>query len=216
MYKFLKFSILISTLLLSESLSAQKDTTMQVKKDSTVISGLNAGNTSISEFKNLYSLESELEHQKLLRNIFAISFIFLFVSLMFIIFFYGSRVKKINELINVQNEYMNSAKDQLQKIIAVFNDIDQFIFITNSKGVVEWTNSFALKVFKDDYENNKVNLLNKFSAENQGIIFQAINSSLTTKYTDSVFGIRNSWKMIPITNSKGEFSNMVFIGFKTI
>ncbi|MEN8121620.1 MAG: hypothetical protein ABFS35_14805, partial [Bacteroidota bacterium] len=158
--------------------------------------------------------ESELEHQKLLRNIFAVSFIFLFATLMFIIFFYGSRVKKINELINVQNEYMNSAKDQLQKIIAVFNYIDQLIFITDSKGVVEWTNSFALKDFKDDYENSKVSLLNKFSSENQGVVFQAINNSQVINFSDNVFENSKNWKMIPIANSKGEFSNMVFVGYE--
>ncbi len=193
-------------------MSAQETTLSQEKKDSTVNNGLNVGNTSIDQFQNLHSMESELEHQKLLRNIFAASFIFLFASLMFIIFFYGSKVKKINELINVQNDYMNSAKDQLQKIIAVFNHIDQLVFITDSKGVVEWTNSFALTVFKDDYENNKVNLLNKFSAENQGIIFQSINNNQAIKIIDNVFESNKNWKMIPIANSKGDFSNMVFVG----
>ncbi len=213
MHKLLQFPFLISILLLSLNINAQEITTSQEKKDSIVTFGLNTGNTSISEFQNLYLLESELEHQKLLRNIFAVSFIFLFASLMFIIFFYGSKVKKINELINVQNEYMNSAKDQLQKIIAVFNYIDQLVFITNSKGVVEWTNSFALKVFKDDFENNKVNLLNKFSAENQGVIFQSINNSQVANFADNIYENNKNWKMIPITNSKGEFSNIVFVGY---
>lgn len=212
MHKLLQYPFLISILILSLNINAQEITTSQEKKDSIVTFGLNAGNTSISEFQNMYSLESELEHQKLLRNIFAVSFIFLFASLMFIIFFYGSKVKKINELINVQNEYMNSAKDQLQKIIAVFNYIDQLIFITDSKGVVEWTNSYALKVFKDDYENNSVSLLDKFSSENQEKVFYAINNSQVTNFIDHVFEKNKNWKMIPIANSKGEFSNMVFVG----
>ncbi|RLD83333.1 MAG: hypothetical protein DRJ07_06830 [Bacteroidetes bacterium] len=213
MIKLIKYLLVIIMTFSYFVMSAQETTLSQEKKDSTVNNGLNVGNTSIVQFQNLHSLESELEHQKLLRNIFAASFIFLFASLMFIIFFYGSKVKKINELINVQNEYMNSAKDQLQKIIAVFNYIDQLVFITNSKGVVEWTNSFALKVFKDDFENNKVNLLNKFSAENQGVIFQSINNSQVTNFTDNIFESNKNWKMIPITNSKGEFSNIVFVGY---
>jgi len=214
MYKFLKFSIFVLSLFLFVNINAQEIKKPQENKDSTIISGLNTGKTSITEFQNLYSLESELEHQKLLRNIFGISFIFLFAALMFIIFYYGSKVKKINELINVQNLYMNSTKDQLQKIIAVFNYIDQLIFITDSKGMVEWTNSFALKVFKDDYENNKISLLDKFSSENQGKVFQAINSNNTSMFKDEAFSRDNNWKMIPIANSKNEFSNMVFIGYK--
>lgn len=215
MIKLLKSLLIILLVFFSVVLNAQEISKPQENKDSTVLKDLKTRTTSsISEFQNLYSLESELEHQKLLRNIFAVSFIFLFATLMFIIFFYGSRVKKINELINVQNEYMNSAKDQLQKIIAVFNYIDQLIFITDSKGVVEWTNSFALKDFKDDYENNKVSLLNKFSSENQGVVFQAINNSQVINFSDNVFENSKNWKMIPIANSKGEFSNMVFVGYE--
>ncbi len=213
MHKLIKYSLFVSILLLFINVNAQEITTTQETKDSTNLSLLNSGKTSINEFQNLYSIESELEHQKLLRNIFAVSFLFLFATLLFIIFYYGSKVKKINVLINAQNEYMNSTKDQLQKIIAVFNYIDQHIFITNSKGVIEWTNSFALKVFKEDYESNAVSLLNKFSSENQGKIFQAINSKETALFTDSVFENTTKWKMIPIANSKDEFSNMVFVGY---
>jgi len=201
-------------MLLSLNINAQEITTTQNKNDSTNISLLNSGKSSITEFQNLYSLESELEHQKLLRNIFAVSFVFLFALLMFIIFHYGSKVKKINELINAQNEYMNSTKDQLQKIIAVFNYIDQFVFITNSKGIIEWTNSYALKDFKEDYEDNKISLLNKFSSENQGKILQAINSMQTSEFKENIFENANNWKMIPIANSKDEFSNMVCVGYE--
>ena len=213
MQNLFKWLFFIPFLFVTVNLSAQEITDPEEKNDSTNFSLLNSGKSSISEFQNTYLLESELEHQKLLRNIFAISFVFLFAALMFIIFYYGSKVKKINELIQIQNEYMNSAKDQLQKVIAVFNYIDQLIFITGSKGIIEWTNSFAMKVFEDDYEKNKISLIDKFSTENQGEIFKAINSNQTVIFDDHIFENNNNWKMIPISNSKGEFSNMVFVGY---
>ncbi|MEN8122832.1 MAG: hypothetical protein ABFS35_21010, partial [Bacteroidota bacterium] len=96
MIKLLKSLLIILLVFFSVVLNAQEISKPQENKDSTVLKDLKTRTTSsISEFQNLYSLESELEHQKLLRNIFAVSFIFLFATLMFIIFFYGSRVKKI-------------------------------------------------------------------------------------------------------------------------
>jgi len=212
MQNLFKWLFLIFFLFISINLSAQETPTNTTSTDSTVLSTIKTSSTSINQFQDKLMLKTELEHQKLLRNIFALSFIFLFAALMFIIFFYGSKVKKINQLIYVQNDYMNSAKDQLQKIIGVFNHIDQFVFISNSKGIVEWANSFALNEFKDDYEKNKVSILEKFTSENQGKIFQAINNNTRVQLTDNLYKTVANWKVIPIANSKGEFSNMVFIG----
>lgn len=205
--------IFILFLFVSVNLSAQETPASKNGTDTSLLSTLKKNSSSINGFQDKLLLETELEHQKLLRNIFALSFMFLFAALMFIIFFYGSKVKKINELIIVQNDYMNSAKDQLQKIIGVFNHIDQFVFITGSKGVVEWANSYAMNEFKDDYENNKVSLLEKFSSENQGKIFRAINNNARVQFTDNLYKAASNWKVITVANSKGEFSNMVFIGY---
>lgn len=213
MQNLFKSLFFISFLFVSINISAQETTTNITSTDSTVLSTLKTSSASINQFQDKLMLETELEHQKLLRNIFALSFIFLFAALMFIIFFYGSKVKKINELILVQNDYMNSAKDQLQKIIGIFNYIDQFVFISSSKGVVEWVNSFALNEFKDDYAKNKVSILEKFTSENQGKIFQAVNNNTRVQFTDNLYKSVTNWKVIPIANSKGEFSNMVFIGY---
>jgi len=212
MQNLFKSLLFISFLFVSININAQETPTYKANGDSTIFPTLKTSSTSINGFQDKLMLETELEHQKLLRNIFAISFIFLFAALMFIIFFYGSKVKRINELILVQNDYMNSAKDQLQKIIGVFNHIDRFVFISSSKGIVEWTNSFALNEFKDDYEKNKVSILEKFTQENQGKIFQAINNNTRVQFIDNLYKATN-WKVIPIANSKGEFSNMVFIGY---
>lgn len=214
MQNLFKRLLFISILFVSINISAQETPSNNTIKDSTVLSNLKKSSTSsINGFQDKLMLETELEHQKLIRNIFALSFIFLFAALMFIIFFYGSKVKKINELIILQNDYMNSAKDQLQKIIAVFNYIDQFVIITGAKGVVEWANSYALNEFRDDYEKNKISFLEKFSTDSQGKIFQAINNNTRVQFSDNMYKTVSNWKAIPIANSKGEFSNLVFIGY---
>ena len=210
MYKHLLSLSVLLVFSFSLVLKAQEVSKTQKKEDSITVSELNP--VTNLRLQDAYTLKSDVEHQKMLRNIFAVSFVFLLAALLFIVFFYGSRVKKINHLIVSQNAYLNSTKDQLQKIINVFNYIDQLVFITDSKGVIEWANSFALNVFNEDYENNKLSLLNKFSTENQGNIFRGINNNEACLFTDNIFEGTNDWKMIPISNSKNNFSNMVFIG----
>ncbi len=173
---------------------------------------LSTGTSSLSNFEDKFMLETELEHQKLLRNIFMISFGFLFAALMFIIFYYGSKVKKINDLIVLQNNQINAVRDQLQKVITVFDHVDRLVFITDDKGVVEWANIRARQNFTEDFLKSKISLLEKFSDENQGKLFQSINKVEVLDFKDQLYNDVKNWKMIPITNSGNEFANMVFIG----
>lgn len=166
---------------------------------------------SMVDFQSDYMANAEVEHQKLLRNIFAIGFIFMMGLLVFTIFFYGNKIKKVSDIIVMQNEVLKSTKDQLIKIIGIFNYVDQQVYITDSKGNVEWHNSHAGNWFTMDYEKEKVSLINKFSTENQGLIFQGINETKSIVFEDNLFVEKGKWKMIPIKNSKDEFSNMVFV-----
>jgi hypothetical protein len=163
------------------------------------------------DFNSKYLENAEIDHQKLLRNIFAVSFFFMMGLLVFTMLFYGSKIKKISNIIILQDDALKSTKDQLIKIISIFNYIDQQVYITDSKGIVEWVNAYSLSFFNEKYEDNKISLVEKFSIENQGIIFKAINDQQQVFFKDSLFKKDLSWKMIPVKNSKGEFSNMVFI-----
>lgn len=51
-----------------------------------------------------YLAKSELEHQKLIRNIFVISFIFVLALLIFTMFFYGGKIKKVTNILVLQDE----------------------------------------------------------------------------------------------------------------
>ena len=119
---------------------------------------------------------------------------------------------KVSGIILLQNEAVNSSKDQLIKIINIFNYIDQHIYITDSKGNIEWLNTFATKWFNEDFEKTKISFLNQLKTENQGVVFQGINEDKPIFFKDNLFDKELDWKMIPIKNSKGEFSNMVFVG----
>ena len=179
------------------------DTSIQLMTDS-----LN----SVLNFQSDYLSNAEVEHQKLMRNIFAISFILMLALLVFTIIFYGRKIKKVSGIIVMQNEVLTSTKDQLIKIINIFNYIDRQVYITDSKGNIEWHNSHASNWFIQDYDKEKISLINKFANENKGLILQGINDVKIITFEDNVFDQQSNWKMIPIKNSKDEFSNMVFIG----
>ncbi|MCF6242259.1 MAG: hypothetical protein L3J74_13045 [Bacteroidales bacterium] len=205
------FFILILFFFNSNLISAQETDSTNVQTGVN-FNELSVGTSSLSNFEDKYLLETELAHQKLLRNIFMISFGFLFAALMFIIFYYGSKVKKINDLIVLQNNQINAVRDQLQKIITVFDHVDRLVFITDEKGRVEWANIRARKDFTEDFLKSRISLLEKFSDENQGKLFQSINKVEVLDFNDNLYKEVKNWKMIPITNSANEFANMVFIG----
>jgi hypothetical protein len=185
---------------------------VKIQKTDSIKPKLDDSISSLLDFHADYLTNSEIEHQKVMRNIFGVGFVLLLGLLIFTIVFYGNKIKKVSKIILLQNDVVNSSKDQLVKIINIFNYIDQQIYITDSKGNVEWINSFASKWFIEDFEKNKISLLTKFKAENQGIVFQGINEDKPILFIDNLNGKDLEWKMIPIKNSKGEFSNMIFVG----
>ena len=166
---------------------------------------------SYENFNADYLQKVEIEHQKLLRNIFAASFFFLLALLIFTMVFYGSKIKKVSNIIVLQDEALKSTKDQLIKIINIFNYIDQQVYITDSKGIIEWINAYGTNFFTEKYEETQINLVSRFSTENQGNVLKGINDQVLMSFKDKMFNEHLAWKMIPIKNSKGEFSNMVFI-----
>lgn len=203
--------ILFSFLLLLPLFMSASPELSQYQINDSIENALNDSINSIIDFQSDYLINTEIEHQKLMRNIFAIGFVFMLGLLVFTIIFYGNKIKKVSGIIIMQNEVLNSTKDQLIKIINIFNYIDQQVYITDTKGNIEWHNTFASNWFTQDYEKEKVSLLNKFSTENQGIIFQGINEIKTISFEDPLYAPKGKWKMIPIKNSKDEFSNMVFL-----
>jgi len=202
--------LIISLLIFNQFIFSQNNKTdsLNIKPNASLL--MENGN-SIEDIQSKYFVNAEIEHQKLLRNIFAIGFIVLFVALIFIIVFYGSKIKKVNELITKQNILVNSSKDQLVKIISVFNHLDQMIFITDKDGIIEWANDFSLTFLKQDYLTEKINLLSKFSDINRLSINDSIAENKILKIYDNVFSDNAQWKIVPINNANNSFSNMIFI-----
>jgi len=177
---------------------------------------LNNNSKSLENIQSEYFVNTEIEHQKLIRNIFAIGFITLFIALIFIIVFYGNKIKKVNELITKQNVVVNSSKDQLVKIISVFNHLDQMVFITDKNGIIEWANDFSLSFLEQNYLTDKINLLKKFTDKNRLSINDNIAENKILKTYDNIFSEKAQWKIIPINNANNKFSNIVFISIDKI
>ncbi|MBN1251215.1 MAG: hypothetical protein JXR51_10870 [Bacteroidales bacterium] len=205
--------IIVNLFFFSQLINSQSTKTDSLTNSSySVKNQLLDNNDTFSEMQSEYLSNSETDHQKLLRNIFAAGFVFIFLILIFIIFFYGTKIKKINELITKQNILVSSSKDQLVKIIAVFNYLNQMVFITDKEGVIEWANDFSLPFLNQDYTNQKINLLNNFSDENKNSIKNAIDINSKTEFIDNILLNKAQWKIIPISNANQVFSNIVFIG----
>jgi hypothetical protein len=204
----LTITLLTTSILTSISVKAQGNNT---KTQDTLSTSVQEPTDTYMNFNNDFIAQAELDHQKLIRNIFAISFFFVLALLIFTLSFYGGKIKKVSSIIVLQDEALKSTKDQLIKIINIFNYIDQQVYITDSKGIIEWINAYGTTFFTEKYEESKISLTNKFTADNQVIINNGCDESKQIVFQDNIFGRNNQWKMIPVKNSKGEFSNMVFI-----
>ena len=207
----IKTLITISILCISQLLFAGSSK-VNFQQNDTITQAISNDLDSMLNYQSDFMTNAEIEHQRLLRNIFAISFIVVLGILVFTIVFYGRKIKKVSGVIMMQNQVLTSTRDQLVKIINIFNHIDRQVYITDSKGNIEWHNLHASNWFVQDYEKEKISLISKFADENKGKILQAINDVKTVSFNDKIFNQQTSWKMIPVKNSNEEFANIVFIG----
>lgn len=205
------FVIIFGLLILFSQLTYSRNNITQSFAGDSIRVSMQDSMSNLATYDSDYIQKSEIEHQKLIRNIFAVSFIAVLALLLFTMFFYGSKIKKISNIIVLQDDALKSTKDQLIKIIGIFNHIDQQVYITDSDGNIEWANTTATNILNEKYEETKISIIEKFNKENREILSKAIGEQKEVHFVDNLFPNYNKWKMIPVKNSKGEFSNMVFI-----
>ena len=84
-----KVLILIISLLVSNQFIYSQNNQDTLKIVNPDVSLLVEGNNSLEDIQSEYFVNAEIEHQKLLRNIFAIGFITLFIAVIYVFLYSG-------------------------------------------------------------------------------------------------------------------------------
>jgi PAS domain S-box-containing protein len=197
----------------------------QTLQDSTTnqnrISNFNNQNKFADQKQNEFLLETEIEQQKLFRNLFFIGFVFLLVFIIVLIFSYRSKVKRISRIIEFQKAQQNSHNLQIMIFSMVLNQVENSVVIASSTGEIQWYNESFVNLFNYSQEKDKNKSIfsipektdnTKFNNAMKTLLEEKNLTSYDDKFIDSL-GKEISFmrKVIPIMDNHNGLVNVIVI-----
>ncbi len=177
---------IIFFILVANTIFAQNDSlNNSINGDSIIESGYDM-NIEGTDFENVMLYNTKLQTQRLYKNIFLISFVFMLFFVGFLFFIYYSKIKEVLKLVSIQEKELNLKSFEVKKLGMILNNTEDAVSITNEKGNIIWNNNSFFNVFgyslEEVEQNERFNiflsdkkeikdLLNKCKTEKTSILF---------------------------------------------
>ncbi len=174
-----------------------------------------------SNLQDIVINETKFRTQKLYKNIFLISFIFMIVFVCFMFFIYHSKIKEVLKLISIQEKELILKSFEIKKLGMILNNTEDAVSITDEKGSIIWNNSSFINVFGYSLEeikqdsnfnifvsskNDVRELLNKCKTKKTAVLY---STNTTNKQGDEIWFQR---KIMPVKNDdNNEVINFVVV-----
>jgi PAS domain S-box-containing protein len=171
------------------------------------------------QINDLIIVNSELQSQKLLKNLFLAGFIFMSVMVIFLFYINNVKIKQILKLVKIQEQQVGAKDFEIERLSIILNNTMDGIAIIDKNNKILWHNSSFLHLFGIKKENIDDAKLDFFSSENtdiQELINKAKNDNKPVQFTfdiknkngDTVFIQR---RIIPISDSENVVENFAII-----
>lgn len=211
-----KIIIIITILLIANVIFAQNTNNEQIPpNDSTKLI-----NTDFSIGEKI-SLENEVYHQKLMKYIFLVGFVFSILFLIFILYIYNSKIKSVANLIKIQEREINLKKLEVDKLSLILNQTENAVSLTDADGKIIWANNGFSSLFGKDFEElvgtPDENIFNHATSDALKLQIENCRKSkepalYSNSFTDE-FGSKVWYQrhLIPLVDEKNEIINFAAI-----
>lgn len=219
----MKFKFLLIGLFwaLSGTLYAQTDTT---ENFSYPIPDSFIQNTTIdypnsSDFDDVFLYESQLQAQKLLKNLFLGGFIFMTLVVIFLFYINQTKIKQVVSLLKVQEREIKIRRFEVEKLSTIINNTIDAIVIISKSGELLWNNSSFLQLYdytEETIKDEKIDFFENDNSEIQTLIDKCKNEIKPVQFTFDIKNKKNNdvyihRRIIPITDSQNEDINYAII-----
>jgi len=170
--------------------------------------------------EEVFNLQTEVSTQKMQRNIFIITFIFMIFVVIMILFIYNTKIKEVLKLVRIQEREIELRKFEVSKLGQILNYTENSISLTNLNGDILWANvgfsNFYGQTYQELVEQKKANIFTNLS-ETDLIAFEKCKiSKLPIFYSFdfehiSKIKIRIKRHLIPLLDENKEIINYAVI-----
>lgn len=216
----MKIKILLLAVLFSVTAYAQTDSLDQnYSIPDSFIQDVNPANLDDLNYADNFFIDTQLQTQKLLKNLFLIGFIFMTLVVIFLFYINNVKIKEVLNMVKVQERQLNLKKFEIEKMSIILNNTIDAITIVDSDSKILWFNTSFLNLY--GYEKNEVidKQIEIFSSENTNIQELLDNAKNNLKPVQFTFDFKNKAgqtifiqrRIIPISNSNQETENFAII-----
>lgn len=168
---------------------------------------------------DLFAYETQIQTQKLLKNLFLIGFIFMTVIVIFLFYINNTKIKQVVRLVKKQEYDIVLKKFEVEKLSIILNNTVDAIVIIDDINNILWNN----QSFYELYEISKEEVINKnidfFSNEDNKIQELLDKTKIEKKPIQYTFSFKSKndriiyiqRRILPITDSKSEIKNFAII-----
>lgn len=168
---------------------------------------------------DLFAYETQIQTQKLLKNLFLIGFIFMTIIVIFLFYINNTKIKQVVRLVKKQEYDIVLKKFEVEKLSIILNNTVDAIVIIDDINNILWNN----QSFYELYEISKEEVINKnidfFSNEDNKIQELLDKTKIEKKPIQYTFSFKSKndriiyiqRRILPITDSKSEIKNFAII-----
>ena len=219
--------LLLLALLFSITLTAQPNNHADSIANSEVL--LNAD--SLLENNLDYSIETtniqdalkyktQMQSQRLLKNLFLIAFLFMVVITGFVFYIYHSKTKEIFKLVKIQEKEIELRQFEVAKLSIILNNTVDSAIIADEEGKMLWANNSFKNIFGCSLEKyilkNNPNIFIPENNEIKQLHEKCINSKKPIQYSTQIIDSEGNdvWfqrRIIPILDEEDKIINFAVI-----
>lgn len=181
----------------------------------------NLYDTDLSDmnYEDNFILETQLQSQKLLKNLFLIGFIFMTFVVIFLFYINNVKIKEVLQMVKIQERQIDLKKFEIEKMSFILNNTIDAICIIDTQNKILWNNSSFISLYgyeKEELENKKIDF---FTSENNNIQELLENAKNNKKPVQFTFDFKNKLqqtifvqrRIIPISNHDNSTENFAII-----
>jgi len=208
-------------ILVANIIFAQNDSLNNSIGDPIIDSEYNLNFEDTVGLDDIMMYKTQLQAQKLYKNIFLISFVFMLVFIGFLFFIYYSKIKEVLKIISIQEKELILKNFEVKKLGMILNNTEDSVSITNKEGNIIWNNNSFFNVFgyslEEVEQNDKFNVFLSQKKEIQDLLDKCKINNTSVLFTDKTENKKNEevWfqrKIMPVIDEDNkETINFVVI-----
>ncbi|MBN2664439.1 MAG: PAS domain-containing protein [Bacteroidales bacterium] len=181
----------------------------------------NLYDTDLSDmfYNDNFLIQTQLQSQKLLKNLFLIGFIFMTFVVIFLFYINNVKIKEVLAMVKIQERQIDLKKFEIEKMSVILNNTIDAICIIDTQNKILWNNSSFISLYgyeKEELENKKIDF---FTSENTNIQELLENAKNNKKPVQFTFDFKNKLeqtifvqrRIIPISNQDNSTENFAII-----